>query len=77
MTLQPILDKFLPYAPEELRCGMKKKAKTEARMKLLAQLNFYIDGRIDEESPLAYYLKNAPPLDENIKEYLDRKLKRA
>lgn len=45
MTVTNLLDYALPYSAEDMRCGLKKKAKTERRMKLAALLNNARNGR--------------------------------
>lgn len=45
MTVTQLLDYALPYSAEDHRCGLKKKAKTERRMKLAALLNNARNGR--------------------------------
>lgn len=39
MTVTNLLDFALPFSAEDMRCGMKKRAKTEKRMKLAGLLN--------------------------------------
>lgn len=39
MTITNLLDIALPYTAADHRCGLKKKNKTEKRMKLAALLN--------------------------------------
>lgn len=45
MTVTQLLDFALPYSAADMRCGMKKKAKTQRRLKLAALLNNMRSGR--------------------------------
>jgi hypothetical protein len=45
MTVTQLLDYALPYSAEDRRCGLKKKNKTEKRMKLAVLLNNARKGR--------------------------------
>lgn len=45
MTVTQLLDYALPYSAEDRRCGMKRKVKTEKRMKLAVLLNNARKGR--------------------------------
>jgi len=45
LTVTNLLDYALPFTASDLRCGMKKKAKTEKRLKLASLLNDLRNGK--------------------------------
>jgi hypothetical protein len=59
MTVTQLLDFALPYSAEDNRCGMKRKVKTERRMKLAAKLNDLRNGSIKEISGIEIMVDNA------------------